>query len=324
MESRISKTLTAQLRNWPTSIAVFALMIGAPVQAGQSNMEPRSSATAPTACAGLEVYAHRGAKSEPENSLRAVTTAARDGWPGVELDLQSLADGGWALHHDPILGLKTDVAGVRSIDLSSSDWKRLRLRDRRNAITDESGTLLPEVLASNEAGTLGLNMEIKEPFVSCQRTLTLLDALEDRPAGSWFFTSMDPRHLSCLKSRAPNQYVGLVVVDPNSAAEKFQGPIVEFLKARQGRFTITDVMIDGFSRAVPPPAGVHVDLSVLEADETLPRRLGQRGLHLMVYSKRPGGDVARALARHVDRFGDVLRGVILDDGWQAFCGTLSR
>ncbi len=94
----------------------------------------------------------------------------------------------------------------------------------------------------------------KEPIVSYQRTLTLLDALEGRPAGVWFFTSMDPRHLSCLKSRAPDQYIGLVVVDPSSATQKIPGAIGEILRARQPQqFTITDAMIEGISRAIPPP-----------------------------------------------------------------------
>jgi len=317
----ISKFLAERMPPWVIVVAVSALMAGAPATASQD----RSASGGATTCAGLQVFAHRGAKSEPENSLRAMTVAAREGWPGVELDLQSLSDGAWALHHDPVLGLKTDVAGVRTIDLSSSDWKQLRLRDRRAAITDEPGALLTEVVASSEAGTLRLNMEIKEPFVSCPRTLTLLDALEGRPTGSWFFTSMDPRHLSCMKSRAPDQYVGLVVVDPSSAVQKIPGAIGEMLRARQPqRFMITDAMIESFSRAISPPAGVHVELSVLEADASLPSRLGRRGFQLMVYSKKSGGEIARSLARHTDSSGGVLQGVILDDDWQDFCNTLSR
>jgi glycerophosphoryl diester phosphodiesterase len=51
------------------------------------------------------VIAHRGASAyEPENSLAAFRAARELGADGVELDVQTTADGAFVIHHDPHAG----------------------------------------------------------------------------------------------------------------------------------------------------------------------------------------------------------------------------
>jgi len=310
--------MTRMKRESPMVMAALLALV-APVLA-LADSAPRSEGQVSRSCGGLGVFAHRGDLSAPENSLRAITAAANDGWPGVELDLQSLADGAWALHHDPVLGLKTDVAGVRSTELTSEQWRMVRLRDRNGALTNDRGAFLSDVIGEEQLSALTLNMEVKEPFVSCARTTTLLHAVDGRDGRLWFFTSVDPRHLSCLRDASADQYLGLVVLDPDSAIKKVPGALGNMIRSRlpQG-FRINDQVIAEFARTVPPPAGLHVELSVLEQDPSLPERLQQHGLSLMAYSKRDSRAIANALLPFKARFGDLIRGAIIEGDWRTFC-----
>ena len=58
--------------------------------------------TSQAACLGMGLFAHRGAPGHPENSRSAVEVAVRGSWEGAEIDVQTLADGGLAVHHDAL------------------------------------------------------------------------------------------------------------------------------------------------------------------------------------------------------------------------------
>lgn len=67
------------------------------------------------------VVAHRGASAhEPENTLAAFEAAVRFGAGGVELDVRATADGGLAVHHDPVLADGREVHELRTADLPQS------------------------------------------------------------------------------------------------------------------------------------------------------------------------------------------------------------
>src|SRR5690625_3114936 len=62
--------------------------------------------------------AHRGAPGLPENSVQSIVAALENpAYSAVEIDIYRLADGAYALHHDPLPGRV--ITGVRSAPLYS-------------------------------------------------------------------------------------------------------------------------------------------------------------------------------------------------------------
>lgn len=96
------------------------------------------------------VIAHRGASAyEPENSLAAFRAAREMGADGVELDVQTTADGGFVIHHDAQIGSTT-------IPLSPLDQVRSHrlVNGEQPPTLEESLVTLPDLIVFVEVKTL--------------------------------------------------------------------------------------------------------------------------------------------------------------------------
>ena len=97
---------------------------------------------------------HDASAGQPENSMPAIRAAIRAGY-GIEIDLQSTADGVAMVFHDDTLDRLTHASGpIRA--LTAAELQRIRVRSCPEPIPT-----LPEVLAE-VAGRVPLLIEIKD------------------------------------------------------------------------------------------------------------------------------------------------------------------
>ena len=172
------------------------------------------------ACQGMVLHAHRGAPDAPENSLSGVRRAFEGGWDGAEIDIQQLRDRSWVLHHDLLLGRTTNGPGGMPYNLDRAAWQALTLKDRRGQPVRESPPFLADVLAGiGQRHDKVLNVEIKQPFLSCDAARQAVAVLSrGRPSGQWFLTAIDRRHLRCARQADPHAYLGLITLDARTMA----------------------------------------------------------------------------------------------------------
>src|SRR5579872_5982756 len=100
-------------------------------------------------CSSVEIIAHRGVpRLFPENSLPGFERALSLGADAIELDVHLTADGGLAVHHDPVLShaeARRGPSGVSGGTLRIRDLTAADLRTHYLA-PGVPVPLLPEVL----------------------------------------------------------------------------------------------------------------------------------------------------------------------------------
>ena len=112
------------------------------------------------------IAAHRGgAALWPENSLAAFAGALALGVDLLEFDVHQSADGEIVVIHDATLERTTEGTGAVCAQPAAA-LKRLRLRDRDGALTDERVPLLDDVLALASRAGAELLLEVKGPAFS--------------------------------------------------------------------------------------------------------------------------------------------------------------
>ena len=120
-------------------------------------------------CHGLQLHAHRGAPGGPENSLSAVQQAWDGAWDGAEIDVQTLRDGQWVLHHDLKLGRTTSLQGRATTELPPEAWREVRMKDRQGRLVAEAAPFLADLTTQLPArDDKVLNIELKQLNLSCQ------------------------------------------------------------------------------------------------------------------------------------------------------------
>ncbi len=106
------------------------------------------------------LYAHRlGREPGPDSSRAALWATLAGPVDGLETDVCLTADGRLVLLHDPWLSSTTTLRGWAHHTLWS-DLRRVRLRDRHGAPTDETPMLLEELL-DDAARDLPVQVEVK-------------------------------------------------------------------------------------------------------------------------------------------------------------------
>src|SRR5712691_1536784 len=116
--------------------------------------------------AAPRIAAHRGgAALWPENSLAAFAGALALGVDLLEFDVHQSADGEVVVIHDATLERTTEGAGAVYAQPAAA-LRRLRLRDRDGALTDERVPLLDDVLALGSRAGAELLLEVKGPAFS--------------------------------------------------------------------------------------------------------------------------------------------------------------
>jgi glycerophosphoryl diester phosphodiesterase len=282
-----------------------------------------ASASLSAQCRKMQFFAHRGNAAYPENSRFALISAAQGSWDGVETDVQSLSDGGLALHHDVTLGRTTNLTARAVRLLDSPSWKNGRMRDRQGKMTEEAPALLEEVLPDIAASGKSINVEIKQEFQNCalaaRTARTLMDAL---PLKARQMSAIQLAHLRCARAEDSHAYLGLVVLDPRNMAK--QNPWGNILREKIRSPTLDSSFLQNLKRQLGAPVGVHVDAYSLDANPTLPRDAAQQGISVMTYAL--GDDIAHARQlRHIwETQGRLPDGVIIDSTPEAFCAAMTN
>ncbi|MDO4592366.1 MAG: glycerophosphodiester phosphodiesterase family protein [Comamonadaceae bacterium] len=279
--------------------------------------------SAHAACMGMELQAHRGAAGFPENSRSGVEAALNGSWEGAEIDVQMLADGELALHHDAVTSRTTSLSNRMVRNLSSNTWSEVRLKDAKGKITSESAPLLRDLLEMAEASGKVLNVEIKEEFRDCSaadHATRLL--LEGMPSGRWGISATNFKHLRCVRKLDRHAYLGAISLDKVSIAmsNKRTASRAHLLKSPD----LSPAVLAKVIRDVPPPVGLHVDVFSLRANPNLLFDAQQLRLPVFTYSMMGDSFHTTELRRHFRQYGILPSGAIIDGTPQSFCQKLSN
>ena len=148
--------------------------------------------------------AHRGLSAEhPENTLAAFQAAAKAGFPSIELDLRTTADGEVVVLHDAGLERTTNGNG-RVADMRYDDV-------RRHPTPEGPVPRLDDVLSAMRDWHGLWNLEVK----ALKTTEPILHLLQHHDAlGHAQISAMDPRVLEEARRLAPNLPRGLITLGP--------------------------------------------------------------------------------------------------------------
>lgn len=281
---------------------------------------PWSSVSA--ACLGMQVHAHRGAPTLPENSLASIRAAYAGGWDGVEIDMQRLKDGAWVLHHDLLTGRTVGGVGRKAVlQLSSNDWRGARLMGQGGGAAPPFLDDALRVAAAQPAKTF--NAELKVIYRDCAPVSKLVTGMKAAlPHGNWMITSAFADALRCVRGTDKQGYLGLIVFDPRHADSISANPLGKYVSQRATAPSLTRAWLANLAATVGAPVGVHVDAMTLAANPQLLRDAAAQSVRVFVYAV--GGDAALAqqLRATRQREGYLPSGVIIDGDAAAFCRAM--
>jgi len=239
-------------------------------------------------CGTLEVEAHRGDPSRPENSRPGVAAAAASGYDSVEIDARQMQNDRWVAHHDAMTGRATGTfdGDWEHVDrMDDEDWRQLRHRDM------ETGELLKrrpptlyealQAFRSHSRARQRLDIEVKgDPS---DDDLRELDRMVRRVVGSgnFYYSSGSLETLEALRGINKRVYLGMIQSPhPDSVAA---------LRAKGERATGGDPIYEAHERSIERVVGYgsywygrsHDDYTSTGALQMLREKLGTRaGLHL--------------------------------------------
>jgi glycerophosphoryl diester phosphodiesterase len=281
---------------------------------------PWSGASA--ACLGMQVHAHRGAPTLPENSLASISAAYAGGWDGVEIDMQRLKDGRWVLHHDMLTGRTVGGVGRKAVlQLSSADWRGAKLLGQGGGSPPPFLDDALRVAAAQPAKTF--NAELKVVYRDCAPVGQLVAGMKQAlPHGNWMITSAFPEALRCVRGTDRQGYLGLIVFDPRHAESVSANALGKYVAQRATAPKLTRQWLANLAANVGAPVGVHVDAMTLAANPQLLRDAAAQSVRVFVYAV--GGDAALAqqLRATKQREGYLPSGVIIDGDAQTFCRAM--
>lgn len=282
--------------------------------------------TIEASCLGMEIHAHRGSPSAPENSLSAVKEALSGGWDGVEIDIQQLRDGEWVLHHDPFLGRTTSLQGRRTSDIDSATWNEVQLKQRNGQIVTEKAPYLRDMIALAELHTdKVLNIEIKQTSNDCrpaQRAVTSLH--KGISHGQWFLTSVERRQLQCARKFDPEGYLGQIVIDAQALAMASNNKFHRANAARLQAPIIDQAWLQRLQQEIGKPVGAHIDINTLENNPALLKVAREMVIPIFTYHLGTDKEHVQALIASKRRTGLLPSGAIINETPDAFCNMLSK
>lgn len=274
-------------------------------------------------CMGMELFAHRGAPGYPENSRSSVEAAVRGSWEGAEIDVQTLADGGLAVHHDLVTTRTTSIKGRAVRQLSSEAWREVRMRDRDGRLTSEAAPFLRDLLPAVQRSGKVLNVEIKEEHRNCQTAENVVgELLGQLPSGQWTISATEFDHLKCVRKLDSQAYLGAVATDKVSIAlsDKRTASRAHMLKSPD----ISPKVLSQLQREVGKPVGLHVDIFSLRANPNLFADAAHIGMPVFTYSLRGDREHAQDLRRILRERGLLPTGAIIDGDPASFCAQVSN
>lgn len=281
---------------------------------------------ADAACLGMQVQAHRGSASAPENSLSALRAGYQGGWDGVETDMQQLADGVWVVHHDAVTGRTVQTAAnVSTHQLNSADWRLAHMKSQGQAVA-ETPPFVSDLLAL--AGTYPdktLNAEIKDILLNCAPVQALVAQFRrDMRHGNWFMTSGVPGNLRCARQADREGYLGLIVFDARNAEAAGSNRVTRLIASRARAPKLDQAWLLRVQNEIGMPVGVHVDARTLDANPTLLSDAGMMKMPVFVYAVEGDGSLAASLRRAHERTARWPSGVVIDGDAGQFCRDVSR
>jgi glycerophosphoryl diester phosphodiesterase len=185
----------------------------------------------------LDISAHRGSFKQPESSARAISSALKDNFNSVEIDIMQLKDGTWVNHHDSQTGRATVYYSGERFKLNRMSLKQfagLKLRDKKNHdLLHERPITAYEAFrafAKNRKPNQKLNIEIKSPASGQQ--LSELDSLlrQTIGLGSFYYSADDFDTLYKLRGINPSVYLGFIQGGHPSSIDKLRADLRQGVK----------------------------------------------------------------------------------------------
>lgn len=220
------------------------------------------------------VESHRGVGTE--NSIPAIEKALSTGFDGVEIDVQTLNDGTWVLHHnvEPGDATETDLQDKRIGQMSRDDWDYVYFKGTKMRPPFFSEAL--EAFSRSASPDQYLNVEIKGN-ASCPAVSQLVsEARKHLSIDQLRISSMSKRSLRCARAIDTEIYVALVAMPHKYHLQQDDGykisnrvykaftpadmdAHVSDFSAMDGPNYTTRNLIEWSSRNLAPRAGVHLD-----------------------------------------------------------------
>lgn len=156
--------------------------------------------------------AHRGgAALWPENTLAAFRGALALGLDLLELDVHPSADGEIVVIHDATLERMTEGAGpVRAQPAAA--LRRLRVRGRDGALTEERVPLLDDVLALAVGAGAELLLELKGPALNVRYGRGETGGIEVTPGS--VYEGLEARVVACLDAAGMTRRTTIMAFNP--------------------------------------------------------------------------------------------------------------
>lgn len=191
----------------------------------------------------MQVIAHRGHGSQPENTMRAFRKGHEMGADRIEFDIQKTADGDYVVIHDPTVDRTTDGTGKVS-SYSTADIQKL------DAGQGEKLPLLTEVIDWAVANDVALDIEVKHPHPGDETGLAQIvrqSGLRD----PWVM-SFDGAFMGRFEQAAPEVKTG-VLVSPKALSQN--AILGAKIGAAAGLVGMTGALLAGAS-AIPAVGGL--------------------------------------------------------------------
>ena len=157
----------------------------------------------------MQVIAHRGHGSQPENTMRAFRKGHQMGADRIEFDIQKTADGDYVVIHDPTVDRTTNGTGKVS-SYSTAEIQKL------DAGHGEKLPLLTEVIDWAVANDVALDIEVKHPQPGDEVGLAQT-VLQSGLRDPWVM-SFDGEFMKRFEQEAPEVKTG-VLVSPKPLAQ---------------------------------------------------------------------------------------------------------
>ena len=185
----------------------------------------------------IDISAHRGDFREPENSARAITSALKDNFNSVEIDVMLLRDGTWVNHHDKQSGRATVYySGQRhKIEkMSLRNFGGLKLRAKNsNELPDERPITAYEsfkAFADYRNNQQQLNVEVKSDATGHQ--LNKLDQMLRLTVGQggFYYSSLNREVLRKLRGINAKVYIGFIAGAHPTSVSKLRAALKKGVK----------------------------------------------------------------------------------------------
>jgi glycerophosphoryl diester phosphodiesterase len=273
-------------------------------------------------CLDVEVQAHRGHYTQPENSSAAIKVALDKGYDGVEIDIQQLKDGAWVVHHDLRLGRALTGSKFTFIRrITSSKYNRLKHKSRTGSVTSLPATTLDQALsvfAKNANSSQKLNIEIKD-ITSCASIANMANKVSSKlKSNNYQFSSINRPALQCLRDSGYTGYVGLVVSpDSEDVTEKVKekyGKYKSFANKYIKKYNITEISkktydkvgnyevlkasgMTKLKRELGNDVGIHIDINTLSKQSSIIKFAKNKKIKLVTYGLNGDVDHAKRLSK---------------------------